>query len=64
MTFLLSLKSLYDRTPVFVLLLVILALLGYGYVVDGITSTKYSCDARRTSAPPKACLETFWSRFQ
>jgi len=61
---LLPLKTLYDRTPMVVLLLILMALLGYAYAADQIASTKYRCDALRTLEPPTVCSETIWSRFQ
>jgi len=53
-----TLKSLYDRAGVALLIFALLALLGYGYASDRSESIKYRCEALRAENPPRPCTKS------
>jgi len=57
------LKSTSERAGLPLLLFLLIVLLGYGYVSDRISSSKYRCDYMRAADPKQRCPQTFWSSF-
>lgn len=53
------LKILYERTPTSVLVLILAAILGYGYLRDSVDDARYC----RAVWGAKACPVTFWEKF-
>lgn len=57
------LKSTSERAGLPLLLFLLIVLLGYGYVSDRISRSKYRCDYMHAADPPQRCPQTFWSSF-